>query len=214
MVIKMDAGKWQTIYLCFIAGGLTIPIFDLLVGSLGNVISGAGHVDADADVDMDADADVDVDADVSADVPAGVGHRGRTGRRVIVNLMTVSFAATVFGALGWFFNHHLPPLLTLAVALAAGVAAGYFLGHFILLPLKRSRPLANGIRSVKGMDGRVKLELRSDFVGTITVLSATGSVVTYNAMPMPGIDLIKVGTQVRVIQVDASKQICTVIPLE
>lgn len=52
---------------------------------------------------------------------------------------------------------------------ASGLLAGWLLGRFVILPLKRNRSYAAGIREIKGQEGVVTLELRDDFVGTIRV---------------------------------------------
>ncbi|MFQ8759775.1 MAG: hypothetical protein ACLSAF_10445 [Intestinimonas sp.] len=81
------------------------------------------------------------------------------------------------------------------LALQAGVLAGFLLGWFVIRPLKRNRPYATNIRALRGQRATVQLEARSDFTGTIRALSATGSLVTYDARPVEGVEKIPVGTR-------------------
>lgn len=61
-------------------------------------------LDADMDLDADLDMDADMDADLSAEAPADAGAEGahvsaagRAHAPVIINLMTLSLTAVVFG---------------------------------------------------------------------------------------------------------------------
>ena len=58
------------------------------------------------------------------------------------------------------------------------------------------------------------LELRDDFVGTIRVHSASGSLVSYDARPAEGIARIPVGQAVTVVEVDPERMVCIAAPLE
>ena len=175
--------------------------------------------DVDLDADMDLDADLDMDADLSAEAPAGaegahVSAAGRAHAPVIINLMTLSLTAVVFGAVGRLCLTRLPPATGLAVSAASGLLAGWLLGRFVILPLKRNRSYAAGIREIKGQEGVVTLELRDDFVGTIRVHSASGSLVSYDARPAEGIARIPVGQAVTVVEVDPERMVCIAAPLE
>ena len=175
--------------------------------------------DVDLDADMDLDADLDMDADLSAEAPAGaegahVSAAGRAHAPVIINLMTLSLTAVVFGAVGRLCLTRLPPAAGLAVSAASGLLAGWLLGRFVILPLKRNRSYAAGIREIKGQEGVVTLELRDDFVGTIRVHSASGSLVSYDARPAEGIARIPVGQAVTVVEVDPERMVCIAAPLE
>ena len=175
--------------------------------------------DVDLDADMDLDADLDMDADLSAEAPAGaegahVSAAGRAHAPVIINLMTLSLTAVVFGAVGRLCLTRLPPAAGLAVSAASGLLAGWLLGRFVILPLKRNRSYAAGIREIKGQEGVVTLELRDDFVGTIRVHSASGSLVSYDARPAEGIARIPVGQAVTVVEVDPERMVCVAAPLE
>lgn len=57
-----------TMYLCFLAGGLVLPVISTIAGVLG----GGADADADVDVDLDLDADMDVDFDLDADMDVGL----------------------------------------------------------------------------------------------------------------------------------------------
>ena len=175
--------------------------------------------DVDLDADMDLDADLDMDADLSTEAPAGaegahVSAAGRAHAPVIINLMTLSLTAVVFGAVGRLCLTRLPPAAGLAVSAASGLLAGWLLGRFVILPLKRNRSYAAGIREIKGQEGVVTLELRDDFVGTIRVHSAPGSLVSYDARPAEGIARIPVGQAVTVVEVDPERMVCIAAPLE
>ncbi|MFR9191445.1 MAG: hypothetical protein ACLVL7_15370, partial [Anaerotruncus massiliensis (ex Togo et al. 2019)] len=53
-----------------------------------------------------------------------------------------------------------------------------------------------------------------DFVGTIRVHSASGSLVSYDARPAEGIARIPVGQAVTVVEVDPERMVCIAAPLE
>ena len=178
-------------------------------------------LDADMDLDADLDMDADMDADLSAEAPADAGAEGahvsaagRAHAPVIINLMTLSRTAVVFGAVGRLCLTRLPPAAGLVVSAASGLLAGWLLGRFVILPLKRNRSYAAGIREIKGQEGVVTLELRDDFVGTIRVHSASGSLVSYDARPAEGIARIPVGQAVTVVEVDPERMVCIAAPLE
>lgn len=183
----MDAQTWKVIYNCCIGGGLAIPLLDVLVGAIGGAL--------DLDIDFDGDA----------------GFDGPTP----INLMSICFGVVVFGAVGRLCLLGLPPLAGTAIAVAAGIAGFWLLGRYVIRPLKKSRPLAQSMEGLKWKEGVVKLEIRKDFVGTITMLSATGSKVTFSAKPAPWVeDRIPVGQKILVVEVDTEKRVCTVCPVE
>ncbi|MBC8570037.1 hypothetical protein [Zongyangia hominis] len=175
------------VYILCIVAGLAIPVFDVIVGAVGGAL----------------DLDVDFDGDVGFDGP------------VSVNLMSISFSVVVFGAVGRLcLLFHLPGLVTALIGLAAGIAGGWAIGKYIIAPLKRNRSYAQGIMAQRWKEGTVKLEVRKDFVGTITVLSAVGSKVTYSAKPAPWVEEnIPVGEEVLIVDVDEEKKICIVCPI-
>ena len=74
----------EKLFYCCIAAGLAIPLLNLLLGLLGLPLDGLGQ-----SLDLDLDADVDGD--------------GFFGGKLPVNLMTLSFAAVIFGAAGLLF---------------------------------------------------------------------------------------------------------------
>ena len=216
----MDLERMRVVYNCFIAGGFVVPVLDVLAGAVGGGLDRGADADFDLDLDadVDLDADMDLDADLSAEADAGAegAHlsAGRTHAPVIINLMTLSLTAVVFGAVGRLCLTRLPPVSGLLAAAASGLLAGWLLGRFVILPLKRNRACAAGIREIKGQEGVVTLELRDDFVGTIRVRSASGSVVSYDARPAAGIARIPVGQTVAVVEVDPDKMVCIAAPLE
>ena len=60
-----------------------------------------------------------------------------------------------------------------------------------------------------------KLGVRPDFTGTITVLSATGSKVTYSARPAPWVEgEIPPGTEVLIVEIDEGEGVCVVCPMD
>lgn len=204
---------------CFIVGGFVIPVLNVVAG----VISGGMDLGADADVDLDADldldADFDVDVDLDADLSADLSPEAPAGAKagpgkLPVNLMTLSLAAVIFGAVGRLLLGKLPQVWAVVVALQAGILGGFLMGWFVLRPLKQNRAYAANIRALRGRTATVKLELRDDFIGTIEVLSATGTLVSYSAKPVEGVKKIAKGEQVSIVDVDADKSVCTVRPLE
>ncbi len=219
----------DVLFNCFIVGGFVIPVLNVVVGAIsGGLDLGADadvdlDVDADLDLDLDVDVDVDLDADLdldvdtdldldtSADLPAA---KGAGPGKVPVNLMTLSLSAVVFGAIGRLLLGRVPTFWCVLLALQAGILGGFLLGWFVIRPLKQNRAYAANIRSLRGKRGTVALELRDDFVGTIRVLSATGSIVSYSAKPVEGVKKIAVGQEVSIVDVDADKSVCTVRPLE
>ena len=183
----MDPQTWKVVFNCCIGGGLAIPLLDVLIGALGGAL----------------DLDIDFDGDTGFDGPTPI------------SLMSICFGVVVFGAVGRLCLLGLPPLAGAAVAAATGVAGGWLLGRYVIRPLKKSRPLAHTMRDLKWKEGVVKLEIRKDFVGTITMLSATGSKVTFSAKPAPWVEgSIPVGQRILVVDVDTEKRVCTVCPVE
>lgn len=217
-----------TVFNCFIAGGFVIPVLNVAVGAIGGALDlGGGDLDVDTDFDLDADldldvdadfdldADLDVDADVDLDADLDVGADAPAGHgKLPVNLMTLSLSAVVFGALGRLFLGFLPPVWAVVLALQLGVLAGFLLGWFVIRPLKRNRAYAANIRALRGRTAEVALEARSDFTGTIRALSATGSLVSYDARPVEGVERLPIGAKVRIVDVDPEKNLCWVKPLE
>lgn len=182
----MDVSGLTTVFNCCIAGGLAVPVLDLLLSGFSNVLN----------------IDLDFDGDTTFDGP------------VPVTLSMLAFSAVVFGAVGRCALGKTTPLPALLIAAAFAVLGGYLLGRFVIRPLRRSRAYALGINAFEGREGIMKLEARSDFTGTVTVLSAIGSKVTYDARPIPPHDKISIGTKVRIVQVDSGKRLCLVEPLE
>lgn len=211
-----------TLFNCFIVGGFVVPVLNVAVGAVGGALD-LGGADLDADLDFDTDLDLDVEADLDLDLDAGaeldtdldVSGAHAAGRgRLPVNLMTLSLTAVVFGAVGRLLLGVLSPFWAVVVSLQVGVFAGFLLGWFVIRPLKRNRAYAAGVRALRGRDAEVALEARSDFTGTIRTLSATGSLVSYDARPVDGVEKIPVGTRVRVVDVDREKSLCWIRPLD
>lgn len=181
----------EKLFYCCIAAGLAIPLLNLLLGLLGLPLDGLGQ-----SLDLDLDADVDGD--------------GFFGGKLPVNLMTLSFAAVIFGAVGLLFLGRIPDAAVLCIALANALLGGYLLGRFVILPLKRNDSSALKMEQLEGRTGIVKMEIRSDFAGTISVLSSIGSKISYSALSAEGIDRIPVGTRVKVIRVSEDGKTCIV----
>lgn len=200
----MDLQDLSTLYNCFIVGGFVIPVLNVAVGALG----GAFHL-GDVDVDTDVDLDLGPDAGgTGADQIPGASHAP-----IPINLMTLSFTAVVFGAVGRLILARLPTIPGILLAAACGVAAGALLGRFVLLPLKRNRSNPTVFRNLRGTEAVVKLEIRDDFIGTIAFPGATGSIVTYSARPAPGFHTLPIGQKVMIVGVEAEKEVCVVQPL-
>lgn len=186
----MDTQKLVTVFYCFMAAGTAIPLLSIVVGAIG------GAVDASMDIDADVDAD---------------------GGPAPFNLMCLCLAAVLFGAVGRLCLMALPWWASILVGLLAGVAGGYLLGRFVILPLKRNDCRAFNIDRLKGAKGTVRLEIRRDFIGTVTLLSAMGSQVTYDATPVQGVDKILAGVPVLVVGVEENRdgrKVCVVMPTQ
>ena len=227
---------------CFIVGGFVIPVLNVVVGAVtGGMDLGTdadvdldvdadfdvdidadvdldvdvdADLDLDTDVDLDADLDVDADLDLSADAASDVPAVPKAHGKLPVNLMTLSLSAVIFGAVGRLLLGKLPDLWAVILALQAGVLGGFLLGWFVIRPLKQNRAYAANIRALRGRTATVQLELRDDFTGTIEVLSATGTLVSYSAKPVEGVSKIAKGQLVSIVDVDPDKSVCTVRPLE
>lgn len=236
----MDLSRWNVIYTCFIVGGFVAPVLDLLGGLIGGALHIGTDVDADVDMDMDldtgldagADAGIDVVSDVNADAgldtelsadantgietegsqPASAGEH--THAPILINLMTLSLAAIVFGAMGRLTLNKLPFAMGLLLSAVTALLAGWLLGRFVVLPLKRNRSYASGIGDTLGSEGVITLEARSDFVGTVRLVNGPGSLVSYSAKPAQGIDLLPVGQSVCVVGVERDHMVCIVAPIE
>lgn len=211
-----------TLFNCFIVGGFVVPVLNVAVGAIGGALDlGGADLDADVDfdtdldldVDLDADVDLDVDIDLDTDLDVSGAHAAGHGR-LPVNLMTLSLTAVVFGAVGRLLLKVTNPFWAVVLSLQAGVFAGFLLGWFVIRPLKMNRAYASNIRALRGRTAEVALEARSDFTGTIRTLSATGSLVSYDARPVEGVEKIPVGTEVSIVDVDKEKGLCWIRPLE
>ncbi len=180
----MNVKTLNTVFTCCIVAGLAVPVFDIVMGGIGDFFN----------------IDFDFDGDTSFDGP------------IPVNVMSIAFATVVFGAIGKLCLNYLDVEASLAVGIVSGLAGGYLIGRFLILPLKRNRPCALKIGDLKGQVGTVKLEIRSDFKGTVMVLSSIGSKVTYDAKPVYGVDKIGIGQKVLIEDVDEEKRVCIVRP--
>lgn len=205
----MDLQSLGVMFNCFIVGGFVIPVINVAAGALGGALH-LGGMDLDMDAGLDPDIDLDVGAHTGAAPAHGLGHLPFP-----VNLMTLSFTAVVFGAVGRLLclALGLPTLPGILAAAFCGVLAGALLGRFVILPLKRNRAYATNFRRLRGTEAVVKLEIRDDFVGTVALPGATGSLVTYSARPAPGFHTLPIGQKVIVVGLDVEKEICVVQPL-
>ena len=216
----MDTEKMRIIYTCFIAGGFVVPVLDVLIGAIGSALdlgADAGfHADADMGMDINADASGEADlspSDAGGEIPPTTGS-GHSHTPIIVNLLTLSLTAVVFGAVGRLCLLKMPLPAGVFVAAVSGLLSGWLLGRFVILPLRRNRADAYSIKDTVGQVATVTLELRDDFTGTVTLKSATGSIVSYDARPIVGISRIPIQTLVSVVEVDEVKAVCIVAPLE
>ncbi|MCI8441743.1 MAG: hypothetical protein HFG27_04335 [Provencibacterium sp.] len=175
----------EKVYLCCMVAGLAIPLFHLIAGGVGSA--------------LDFDFDFDFDGALDGLLP--------------LNLMGIAFFAVLFGAIGRLCLHRMNPWLSLLAGTAAGLCGWYLLGRFLIRPLHAQHSAALRMQQLRWQEGTVKLEIRRDFVGTITVLSSVGSLITYSARPIAGVDKIEVGERVMIVEVDEKERICTVSPL-
>lgn len=181
----MDAQTLRTVYLCCIAAGFAVPLFQIAAGTLGGLF--------------------DLDADFDTDGPFPL------------NLMSLALFSGVFGALGRLSLIFLPERLvwlSLLIGALFGIAGAAAFGRFILRPLRQNRAEALRMKDLRWQVGTVRLEIREDFYGSVSLLSSVGSVITYSAKPIPGVERIEVGSQVMVVEVDEKKRLCTVSPMK
>lgn len=132
------------------------------------------------------------------------------------SFMALSFGVLVLGAIGkivlvlgggW--------LLSLLLGAVLGALSYLALSRLVIRPLKRSRTQAPSIRDLRWKEGVIQLAARPDFTGTVRVLNAAGSYVTYSARPAPWVEKeLPVGTQVLIVEVDEEKKLCTVCPFD
>ena len=129
----------------------------------------------------------------------------------------LSFGVLVLGAVGQIvlvLGGHW--LLSLGLGLLLGVLAFLALTYYVIRPLKQSAPPpVQSIGDLRWKEGVIKLAPRKDFTGTVRVLGASGSYVTYSARPASWVEEeIPVGTRVLIVEVDEEANICTVCPFE
>lgn len=183
----MNPSTLQRVFLGCILVGFAVPLLQLLFGALGGALDGL--------------FDFDLDLDTETPLP--------------VSLLSLCFTLVVFGVSGLICRQRMGALYGVLLSLAVGLCAGMLLQRFVIRPLKRSRPRAFSIEDLLWTQGTVKLEIRSDFVGTITVLSAIGSQVSYSARLAPWAQgPLKVGDTVVIVEVDKQKSECVVSPVE
>lgn len=132
------------------------------------------------------------------------------------SFMALSFGMLVLGAVGkivlvlggnWIFS--------LLLGLALGVLSYLALARLVIRPLKRNHVQAPSIRDLRWKEGVIQLAVRPDFTGTIRVLNAAGSYVTYNARPASWVkEELPVGTEVLIVEIDEEKKLCMVCPFD
>lgn len=177
-----------TFYLCFLAGGIVLPLISFIMGSLSN----GADAGLDTDVSMNSDLDIDpgVDANTGADtnlgpeVDPGVGSETMFSLGLIpTSFLSISALAIIFGAVGAIMTRAgNGKLLTLIIAALSGYFASVVV-QTLIKSLKKIQTINYGIDEKELMlyDGKVIETILPDQLGAVSFVTLKNIRVSYPA---------------------------------
>ncbi len=208
-----------TFYLCFLAGGVVLPLFNAIMSFI------SGNVDSDADMDLDtevggdiqsasdlgADADAGTDLDVGPDADAGadvevgadVGGEGESLLAISLlptSLLSLSALAIIFGAIGALMTMgNRNKILTFVLAAVFGYLASVII-QSIIKTLKKIQTRSSGINENELLlyDGRIVDTILPGQMGTVSFMTLKNVLVSYPAKCEDSNLKLEVGRIVRV----------------
>lgn len=185
-----------TFYLCFLAGGVVLPLFNAIMNFISDGIdSGAdGNLDTEIDGDISSvsdaefDADIGGDADIGADADFGA-DAGIDADSVLTigllptSLLSISAMAIIFGATGALMTMgNRNKVLTLALAVLFGYLAAVII-QTIIKTLKKIQTRSYGISENELLlyDGKVVDTILPGQIGTVSFMTLKNVLVSYPA---------------------------------
>lgn len=149
---KLD--KISIMYDVFIALGLVLPLLSLIFGGLDSLL-------ADFDIDLDGDGDL-------GPIP--------------VNLNCFVFSLTVLGCTSKILDYlGYYKYISLIIGVILAIIIYFVIYNLIIVPLKKSNPVAAKIEDLISKNVRVITTIPIDGIGEIIYTDATGSKITYLA---------------------------------
>ncbi len=165
-----------TMYLCFLAGGLVLPVISTLFGFFGEGIDSDVTSDIDMDVDMDVDMDTDIDIDPAIDGVFSIAL-------FPTSLMSLSALAITFGAVGG--------VMTLtekgrSITLIAAIISGYLASVIVqtlIRALKKVQTRSYGVEEKELLlyDGKIIDAILPGQLGTVSFTTLKNVLVSYPA---------------------------------
>ena len=182
--------KMDFVYNGLLIVGILIPLINVALGGLGDVL----------------DIDFDMDGDTGFDCP------------LPVNITCLFFSCAVIGLVGGRLNNVFHELLSLFLALLCGAAGYVLLYRFVIRPLKRNDASATNTQEMRGAVGTVTVAIPYGGIGEAKFKDKLGSsisyLVRYNDTDFPMYDTIKVGSSVSVVGIEGETLVVCMAPSE
>lgn len=185
-----------TVYLCFLAGGLVVPLISFIMGALTNGMESDLNADMDLDTDFDLGTDLgdggfdgeldtgDIsDVAISGDVlDGGIGSMISIGL-IPTSLLALSALAITFGAVGSIMTiTDKNKIFTLVLAIITGYLASVVV-QTLIKSLKKIQTRNYGVNENELMlyDGKVVDTILPGQVGSVSFMTLKNVLVTYPA---------------------------------
>ena len=165
-----------TMYLCFLAGGLVLPVISTFFGFFGDGMDTDVSTDLDVDLDTDIDFDntMDVDSMFDADFPIALFP---------ASLMSLSALAIAFGAVGSVMTLTAKgKSITLIAAIITGYVASVIV-QTIIKSLKKVQARSYGLdeKELLLYDGKIIDTILPGQLGTVSFTTLKNVLVSYPA---------------------------------
>lgn len=171
-----------TFYLCFLAGGVVLPLLNTVLGFFSDGIDSDTDVDIDTEVGGDiqsaTDADMDIDTDVGFD-----GEPILALSLLPTSLLSLSGLAIIFGATGALMTiGNWSKILTFILASIFGYLASVII-QTIIKTLKRIQTRSSVINENELLlyDGKIVDTILPGQLGTVSFLTLKNVLVSYPA---------------------------------
>lgn len=182
--------KLDLVYNGLLIVGLLIPLINLALGGLGDVLN----------------LDLDVDGDTGFDSP------------LPVNITCLFFGCAVVGLVGGRLNQVFPVLPAIILSLLCGAAGYALLYRFVIRPLKHNDASAMKMKDMRGAVGTVTVAIPYGGKGEAKFKDKLGSpisyMVRYNDTDFPTYDTIQVGSSVSVVGIEGDTLVVCMAPSE
>ncbi len=189
-----------TFYLCFLAGGVVLPLLNLIMGFLSGGFDPEVDTDLDIDTDFDIDTKFDIDTEFEIDTEPGAdagtnpgagtesdadpGGEGVLSISLIpTSLLALSALAIAFGATGALMTlGNRSWLLTLVLSVIFGYLASMVI-QTLIKTLKKIQTRSSGINENELLlyDGKVVDTILPGQLGTVSFMTLKNVLVSYPA---------------------------------